>query len=64
MTKKITTRAKRTPRRVTASQANIKRALQDLGITVPFYRARVVGNRLELSLYGGDVVYWPPKKGE
>ena len=47
------------PKRITATPANIKRALEDLGINRPYYRARVVGGRLELCLYGGDVVFWP-----
>ena len=47
------------PKRVTL--AHLPRALQDLGINRPYYSARVVGNRIELHLYGGDVVYWPPK---
>ena len=53
--------AKRTakPKRITTSQANIKRALRDLGINKPYYAVRVVGGRLELRLYGGDVALWP-----
>ena len=47
------------PKRITASKANIARALKELGINKPYYRARVVGGRLELLLYGGDIVYWP-----
>ena len=31
-----------------------------LGIDRPYYACRVVGDRLEFSLYGGDVVVWPP----
>ena len=61
MPRKSTTR-KAPPKRITASQANIKRALRELGINRPYYRARVVGGRLELCLYGGDVVFWPPKE--
>lgn len=38
----------------------IKRALDDLAIDRPYYTCKVVGNRLEFSLYGGDVVHWPP----
>lgn len=57
-------------RRKTAVQADadgapsletIRQALDELGINRPFYTCRVVGNRLELALYGGDLVYWPPK---
>ena len=57
------TKRKTRPRRITASQANIQRALEDLGINRPYYTARVVGGRLELRLYGGDVVYWPESPG-
>ena len=58
--------AKRTtrPRKITASQANIARALEELGIDKPYYTCRVVGGRLEFRLHGGDVVYWPPRKGD
>lgn len=38
-----------------------RRALQDLGINVPYYQARVVGNRLEITLYWGAVVSWSPE---
>lgn len=48
------------PRPITADAATIRRALDDLGIDRPYYTARVVGGRLELRLYGGDYVYWPP----
>jgi hypothetical protein len=58
--------AKRTsrPKKITASQANIARALDELGIDKPYYVCRVVGGRLELTLYGGEVVYWPPRRGD
>ena len=61
MTKrKTTTKPKRAPaRRVTPSKTNIAKALKDLGIDKPYYTARVVGGRLELRLYGGEVVFWP-----
>ena len=52
------------PAKVTASQANIAKALADLGINKPYYTARVVGGRLELHLYGGDVCYWPKEVSE
>jgi hypothetical protein len=39
----------------------IRQAVEELGINRPFYSCRVLGNRLEFSLYGGDLVYWPPK---
>ena len=37
----------------------IRQALDELGIDRPYTVARVVGGRLELTLYGGDVVTWP-----
>ena len=40
----------------------IRQAIEELGLNRPFYTCRVVGNRLEFSLYGGDLVYWPPKR--
>lgn len=40
----------------------IRQAVEELGINRPFYSCRIVGNRLEFSLYGGDLVYWPPTK--
>ena len=46
----------------TPSAATIRQALQDLGIDRPYTRVRVVGNRLELTLYGGDIVTWPPPR--
>lgn len=42
--------------------ATIRQALEELGIDRPYLSCRVVGNRLELSLYGGDVVTWPPPR--
>ena len=47
-----------------ATKATIRRALDELGINRPYYTARVVGGRLELALYGGDVVYWPEAPSE
>jgi len=41
----------------------IRQAVENLGINRPFYTCRLVGNRLEFSLYGGDLIYWPPKEG-
>jgi len=38
----------------------IRQALEELGVDRPYYDCRVVGGRLELTLYGGDIVYWPP----
>ena len=46
---------------IVADQETIRQALDELQINRPFYTCRVVGNRLEFSLYGGDVIYWPPK---
>jgi hypothetical protein len=45
----------------TPSAETIRQALDELAINRPYYSCRVVGNRLELALYGGDVVFWPPK---
>jgi hypothetical protein len=45
---------------IQADPATIQQALDALGITVPYYTARVVGNRIELTLYGGQVVTWSP----
>jgi hypothetical protein len=49
------------PARVQADAATIRQALDDLGINRPYTGCRVVGGRLELTLYGGDVVTWPPE---
>jgi hypothetical protein len=43
------------------SPATVARAVDELGIDVPIYAARVVGDRLELRLYGGAIAYWPPE---
>jgi len=53
---KRTTRKKPVPA-VTLADAPV--AVAALGINVPYYRVRLVGNRLEFHLYGGNVVYWP-----
>jgi len=47
------------PAKIKADPATCKHALEELGINRPYYRCRVVGGRLELALYGGDVVFWP-----
>jgi hypothetical protein len=47
-----------------ATKKVIRQALDELGINVPYYTARVVGGRLELRLYGGSVVYWPEAASE
>jgi hypothetical protein len=40
----------------------IQEAAHELGIDVPIMSTRIVGNRLELYLYGGQVrVYTPPE---
>lgn len=44
---------------LTADEATIRRAVDELHIDVPVYGGRVVGDRLELQLYGGAVAYWP-----
>ena len=49
------------PPPVQADAATIRQALEELGIDRPYMACRVVGNRLELTLYGGDVVTWPPQ---
>jgi hypothetical protein len=46
-------------KRIRNTAANRRKALQELGINVPYYTCRVVGGRLEFALYGGSVVYWP-----
>ena len=40
----------------------LQQAIRELGIDRPILMSRLVGNRLELTLYGGDLVYWPPAK--
>lgn len=51
------------PEKLIADPDTIRQALDDLGIDRPYYIARFVGSRLELVLYGGDVVTWPPETG-
>jgi hypothetical protein len=38
----------------------LKKAADDLGVDVPILGARMLGNRIELHLYGGAVVVWAP----
>ena len=38
----------------------IKKAAEELEVDVPILGARMVGNRIELHLYGGAVVTWAP----
>ena len=47
-----------------ADPETIAKALAELGIDRPYMQARMVGSRIELSLYGGDVVFWPPEPEE
>lgn len=47
------------PKRIRRTTATIAQALAELNINVPYYACRVVGNRLEFHLYGGQVTYWP-----
>jgi len=42
----------------------IELALAELALDRPWYSCRLVGNRLEFQLYGGDVAVWPPPKGK
>jgi hypothetical protein len=56
--KPATTRKK--PAGTQADPETVAQALEALGINVPYYAARVVGNRIELTLYGGQVVTWSP----
>jgi hypothetical protein len=44
---------------IVADGPTIARAILDLHIDVPVFNARVVGDRLELRLFGGKVAYWP-----
>lgn len=40
---------------------HIRRAIEELGIDRPVYAHRIVGNRLELLVYGHDEpMFWPP----
>ncbi len=36
----------------------IKTALKDLALDRPYYQARVIGDRIEFHLYGGEVAVW------
>ena len=46
---------------ITDDAETVRQALDELGIDRPVMLTRVVGGRIELTLYGGDVVIWPPK---
>jgi hypothetical protein len=65
MTQRKTTVGARSPRPAAAAvpvatMADLDRAIEELGIDVPIGDARLVAGRLELHLYGGRVVTWPP----
>jgi hypothetical protein len=47
---------------VTNTRATRAQALEELAVDKPWYTCRVVGGRLEFSLYGGEVVFWPPQE--
>ena len=40
----------------------LAQALAELAINVPYYDARLVGNRLEIHAYGGQLHIWPAKE--
>ena len=48
-------------RRIRNDPKTRARAVRELGINVPIMVSRVVGGRLQLKLYGGQVLYWPAK---
>jgi len=52
---------RKTKTQLIADGPTIRQAISELGINKPWYTCRVVGNRLEFHLYGGDLVYWPEK---
>ena len=39
---------------------HMKQIAEELGIDVPIMSSKVVGNRVELYLYGGQVLNYPP----
>ena len=53
---------KKKPPPITDTTATRQRAIRELAINVPVYRTRIVGGRLELHCYGGQVLLWPPKE--
>lgn len=55
MTKRATSRKK-----LQLTPKTLRQALDELGINVPYYEARLVGNRIEFHLYGGQLVTWTP----
>ncbi len=57
-------RTTRKPAPIQADPDTIHQALDELGENRPFYSCRVVGNRLEFAMYGGDVITWPPTAGK
>lgn len=56
---KTTTRRKAAPKPKPVSLADVPQALAELALDVPYYDVRLVGNRLEFHLYGGQVRAWP-----
>ena len=40
--------------------SRVKKAAIKLGIDKPIMSYKVVGDRIELHLYGGSIVMWPP----
>lgn len=42
----------------------LRRALAELGIDVPVSLVKVIGDRMELTLYGGKVMVWPRQGGK
>ena len=57
-------RSAKSRRKVELKPETIKQALEELGINVPYYEARLVGNRIEFHLYGGQVRTWPGARPE
>lgn len=49
------------PKRITLK--HISRAIDELAIDRPIYAHRIVGNRLEMLVYGADEpLFWPPEQ--
>jgi hypothetical protein len=44
--------------------SRVRHAAEELKIETPIMSVRVVGERLELHLLGGTVVYWPSREVE
>jgi hypothetical protein len=43
--------------------ALLKQAVAELGVDKPIMSYRVVGDRIELHLLGGDIIHWPYLSG-